>query len=144
MINEDCTKHAVLFNSKKRILEYISELAHQHLPHISRHDILDSLMSREKLGSTGIGKGIALPHGRLKNTEQTIAIVLVNQHPIEFDAIDKKPVDIFFALLVPEEQCKEHLSTLSSIAKTLNEKATLKMIRNAESDKELYEILLNS
>ena len=143
MINEDCTKYAVLFNSKKRILEYISELAHQHLPSVSQHEILDSLMSREKLGSTGIGKGIAMPHGRLKNIDKTIAIVLVNQTPIPFDAIDNKPVDVFFALLVPEEQCKAHLSTLSSIAKTLSNKAILKQIRSAESDDALYHILIS-
>ena len=66
LTNQDCSKAAVLFNSKKRILEYISELAHQQLPHLSQQDILDALLNREKLGSTGIGRGIAIPHGRSK------------------------------------------------------------------------------
>ncbi len=143
-MSEDCTKCAVLFNSKKRILEYISQLAHTKLPDISQHEILDSLMAREKLGSTGIGKGIAIPHGRLKNTQKTVAIFLVSKNPIQYDSIDQKPVDVFFALLVPEEQCKEHLSTLSAVASMLDDKSMVKRLRKADTDQELFEIMTSN
>jgi len=83
LLSSDCTQCAVLLNSKKRILQYISQLAHTKYPELSSQDILDSLLIREKLGSTGIGKGIALPHGRLKGINKSVAIFLVNQKPID-------------------------------------------------------------
>ncbi|SFD30237.1 PTS IIA-like nitrogen regulatory protein PtsN [Pseudoalteromonas denitrificans] len=140
-LSKDCTKAAVLFHSKKRILEYISQVAHQKLPELSEHEILNSLLKREKLGSTGIGKGIALPHGRLSNIEQTLAILVVNEEPIAFDAIDDRPVDIFITLLVPDVQCQTHLKTLAAIADKLKDKQFCKKLRNAQSDQNLYDII---
>ena len=97
LICQDCSKAAVLFNSKKRILEFISELAHDKLSYLPQQDILNALMSREKLGSTGIGRGIAIPHGRMAGAIDPLALVLVSKEPINFDAIDNRPVDIFVA-----------------------------------------------
>ena len=72
LICQDCSKAAVLFNSKKRILEFISELAHDKLPYLSQQDILGALLTREKLGSTGIGRGIAIPHGRMSGVKRKV------------------------------------------------------------------------
>ncbi|CAH9063290.1 Nitrogen regulatory protein [Pseudoalteromonas holothuriae] len=144
IINKDCSKAAVLFNSKKRILEYISELAHEQLPNLNQHDILSALMAREKLGSTGIGKGIALPHGRIIGLEVVTALLLVNQQGVEFDAIDNRPVDIFLALIVPDGDNEQHLKTLSSIAQQLNNKEFCKQLRNASNDEELYAIIASA
>ena len=69
------------------------------------------------MGSTGIGNGIAIPHGRLSKCKIVVAVVVTTETPINFDAIDNRPVDIFIALFVPEDACKEHLTTLQSIAK---------------------------
>ncbi|MEC8225508.1 MAG: PTS sugar transporter subunit IIA, partial [Pseudomonadota bacterium] len=102
LTNQDCSKAAVLFNSKKRILEYISELAHQQFPHLSQQDILDAFLNREKLGSTGNGRGIAIPHGRMSGADEPHAFIIVSESPINFDAIDNRPVDIFVALIVPD------------------------------------------
>jgi PTS system nitrogen regulatory IIA component len=93
------------------------------------------------MGSTGIGNGIALPHGRLKNLEKVIAIVVTSEKPINFDAIDNAPVDIFFAILVPENKASEHLGTLSAIATKLNNKETLNRMRMAKTDQELFEAI---
>ncbi|BBN80297.1 PTS IIA-like nitrogen-regulatory protein PtsN [Pseudoalteromonas sp. A25] len=144
IVNKDCTKAAVLFNSKKRVLEYISELAHEQLPHLNPHDILNALMSREKLGSTGIGKGIAIPHGRIDGIEQVTAMLLVNQQGIPFDAIDNRPVDIFLALIVPDGDNEQHLKTLAAIAEKLNNKEFCKQLRNAGNDEELYAIIASA
>lgn len=136
------TKCAVQCNSKKRILEIISELAANENSSLEEAEVLASLMQRERMGSTGIGNGIALPHGRLAGLEAVIAIVVVTSAPgINFDAIDNKPVDIFFALLVPEEQTEGHLQTLAMIASKLNDKETVKAIRKAETSNDILAAL---
>ena len=96
MLSEDCTKSAVLFNSKKRILEYIAELAHQRLPEVPEYNILEALMSREKLGSTGLGQGIAIPHGRIKGLKHAAGAFLRLATPVPFDSPDGRPVNLLF------------------------------------------------
>mgnify|MGYP006186967111 CR=1 FL=1 len=142
MLSKDCTKSAVLFNSKKRILEYIAELAHQQLPQLPESTIFEALMAREKLGSTGIGGGIAIPHGKLKDVTSPVLVFVVSQDAIQFDAIDNQPVDIFCAILIPEDQCQAHLSTLAGIAKLLSQKDLTKKIRHAQTNQQLYQLLL--
>ncbi|NOU53066.1 PTS IIA-like nitrogen regulatory protein PtsN [Pseudoalteromonas sp. JBTF-M23] len=144
IISKDCTKAAVLFNSKKRVLEYISELAHEQLPDLNPHDILNALMTREKLGSTGIGKGIAIPHGRIEGISHVTAMLLVNKQGVPFDAIDNRPVDIFLALIVPDGDNEQHLKTLAAIAEKLNNKEFCKQLRNAGNDEELYAIIASA
>lgn len=124
---------AVQCNSKKRILEIISDIAAKHSDAIEQNAVLESLVARERMGSTGIGNGIALPHGRLPGLEQVIAIIVTTNPAINFDAIDDQPVDIFFALLVPEAQTEGHLQTLATVAGKLNDKDTVKAIRKATS-----------
>lgn len=141
LLQPDCTKVISDCKSKKKILEHISELASSQLPNLSSIDILESLMNREKLGSTGIGNGIAIPHGRIKNSSKAVAVLLVTHKGVNYDAIDKRPVDIFCALLVPEDQCDTHLATLASIAKTFDNKDILRKIRRAETDLDLYNII---
>ncbi|MGF1705815.1 PTS IIA-like nitrogen regulatory protein PtsN [Enterovibrio baiacu] len=136
----DCTKSAVLCSSKKRALELISELAGNQLDQ-NPQKLFECILSREKLGSTGIGNGIAIPHGRIFNSDQAVGVFIQCAEPIEFDAIDNQPVDLLFALLVPDEQCKEHLKTLSLIAQKLGDKQLCKRMRNANSDQELYDII---
>ncbi|MFT5837642.1 MAG: PTS system nitrogen regulatory IIA component [Flavobacteriales bacterium] len=141
ILHPDCTLCAIQGTSKKRVLELISQIANQYLMDIDQATILSSLMCREKMGSTGIGSGIALPHGRLQDLENVIAIVVTSAKPINYDAIDNAPVDIFFAILVPENKASEHLGTLSAIASKLNNKETLSRMRKAKTDQELFEAL---
>ncbi len=141
ILHPDCTLCAVQGSSKKKVLELISQIANQHLIDIDQATILASLTCREKMGSTGIGNGIALPHGRLRDLENVVAIVVTTVNSIDYDAIDNAPVDIFFAILVPEDKASEHLGTLSAIAFKLNNKATLEKMRKAKTDQELYEAI---
>ena len=141
LLTPDCTQCAVQGTSKKRILEVISQIASDHLPHIDQAEILSSLLCREKLGSTGIGKGIAIPHGRLPGLDAPVGIFITCKPAIQFDAIDDKPVDIFFSILVPEEQANGHLQTLATIAGKLNDKDTVRNIRAASGSQQLFEAI---
>jgi PTS system nitrogen regulatory IIA component len=141
ILHPDCTLCAVQGTSKKRVLELISQIANQYLLDIDQATILSSLTCREKMGSTGIGNGIALPHGRLQDLEKVMAIVVTSEKPIDYESIDNAPVDIFFAILVPENKASEHLGTLSAIATKLNNKETLRRMRKATTDQELFEAL---
>lgn len=142
MLRKDCTKSAVLFNSKKRILEYIAELANHSQPQLSEATVFEALMAREKLGSTGIGGGIAIPHGKMKDITTPVLIFVVSHDGISFDAIDNQPVDIFCAILIPENQCQTHLTTLSGIARLLSQKDFTRKIRHTQTDDELYQLLV--
>ncbi|RKF15920.1 PTS IIA-like nitrogen-regulatory protein PtsN [Alginatibacterium sediminis] len=141
ILSLDCTQSSVQANSKKRALELISEIAATQID-LAPNQIFECLLNREKMGSTGIGQGIAIPHGRIQNDQQPTAVFIRCEQAIGFDSIDSQPVDLLFALLVPEDQCKEHLSTLAEIAKKLNDKSTCKALRHAKSDAELYEIMV--
>ena len=141
IVSLDRTECAVQCNSKKRILEIIADIAAKQNENIDQATVLNSLMARERMGSTGIGNGIALPHGRLPGLEKVIAIVVTSTPAIDFDALDEKPVDIFFALLVPEEQTEGHLQTLATVAGKLSDKETIKAIRRATTSDEILSAL---
>jgi PTS system nitrogen regulatory IIA component len=141
ILHPDCTLCAVQGSSKKKILELISQTAIKLLPDIDQAVILNALMCREKMGSTGIGGGIALPHGRIKNLDKVLALLITSEKPIQYDAIDNAPVDLFFAILVPEDKASEHLGTLSTIAQKLNDKDTLSRIRQAKTNQALFEVV---
>ncbi|AIF97893.1 PTS fructose transporter subunit IIA [Alteromonas australica] len=141
IVSLDRTECAVQCNSKKRILEIISNIAAKNNDNIDETTVLTSLLNRERMGSTGIGNGIALPHGRLAGLESVIAIIVTSNPAINFDALDNQPVDIFFALLVPEEQTEGHLQTLATVAGKLSDKETVKAIRRATNSDDIIAAL---
>ncbi len=142
VLSRDCTVNNVICQSKKRALEIISELAAAQL-NLPQQEIFETILNREKMGSTGIGGGIAIPHGKLSDdTPRTLGVFIKLEQPIAFDALDKQPVDLLFALLVPESQCKIHLHTLSLVARRLDDKKICRQLRAAGSSEELYALLL--
>lgn len=142
VLSLDCTKSAVLCSSKNKVLEMICEIASEHCGQ-DISSLFSGMLAREKIGSTGIGNGIAIPHTRMSSSEEAVAVLIQCQEPIGFNAIDNRPVDILFALLVPEKKCKEHLKTLACIAERLNDKRVLRKLRKARSDKELFSVMIN-
>lgn len=106
--------------SKKRVFEEAG-LLFENLHGLSRALVTDSLFSRERLGSTGLGHGVAIPHGRIKGLKAPMAAVLQLSTPIGFDAPDEKPVTLLFFLLVPEAATQKHLEILSEIAELLSD-----------------------
>ncbi|NRD75510.1 PTS IIA-like nitrogen regulatory protein PtsN [Shewanella sp. VB17] len=140
ILQPECTTCATP-GSKKKVLELISDLIAAQYPSLSSQEIFESLLTREKMGSTGIGNGIAIPHGRLTNISHPVAVFIKCEEPIPFDSIDNQPVDILFALLVPADQCEQHLSTLSAMAQKLNDKVILKQLRKTQDGSELYQVI---
>lgn len=137
----DCTQCAVPASSKKRILEQICLLAAEKMGNCTAGDLLESILNREKMGSTGIGNGIAIPHGRLTNTDSAMAILLTTEQAIDFDAIDNKAVDIFICLFVPENSTQEHLNTLQSIAQLFSDRKTAKQVRKCTNNLQLFNLI---
>ncbi|MRJ42017.1 MULTISPECIES: PTS IIA-like nitrogen regulatory protein PtsN [Idiomarina] len=142
LLSPDCARCAVAGTSKKKVLEIIGQLAASRLSGTTGFDVFESLLNRERLGSTGIGLGVAIPHGRLASATKPVAILLTLEEPIDFDAIDNQPVDIVFALLVPEYSHEQHLQTLAAVAQRLNDKTCTRALRDASSDQELYELFV--
>jgi PTS system nitrogen regulatory IIA component len=141
ILSLSCTQCAVPVQSKKRLLEQVCQLAANELGGTNPTDLLDSLLDREKMGSTGIGNGIAIPHGRLNNTDKAIAVFLTTEQAIDFDAIDNKPVDIFICLFVPENNTQAHLETLQSIAKFFSDRKTAKKVRKCINQQEMFNLI---
>ena len=127
--------------SKKAALESIAGLIASADPGLTQSEVFESLIAREKLGSTGLGHGIALPHGRRKCGNQTIGAFLRLEDAVPYDAIDQKPVDLFFALLVPEESTEEHLQILAKLAKIFSDPSLVNRIRSCDSDQSLFTII---
>ena len=127
-------------DSKKGVLELISKLIAQHLGNISYEEILDCLATREKLGSTSIGHGVALPHGRSKLITAPIGALIRTNKKIDFDAIDNQSIDLFFGLLVPEEEEKHHLEIIAALANKFSHEDFRAKLRRAKNNKELYQL----
>ena len=107
--------------SKKRVFEQAGMLFESHLG-LARAIVFDSLFAREKLGSTGLGQGIAIPHGRIKGLKQAAGAFLRLVNPVPFDSPDGRPVNLLFVLLVPEQATEEHLQILSELAQRFAER----------------------
>jgi len=108
-------------SSKKRVFEQAGMLFESHLG-LARSIVFDSLFAREKLGSTGLGQGIAIPHGRIKGLKQAAGAFLRLATPVPFDSPDGRPVNLLFILLVPEQATEEHLQILSELAQRFSER----------------------
>lgn len=130
-------------SSKKKLLEYLASFIAEQLSDSSADDIYERLLSRERLGSTGIGEGIAIPHCRLQQCDQAMGVLLRLVEPVDYDAIDRKPVDLVFALLVPEEATDQHLQILAMLARNFSEPAYCQALRKAPDVQQFYQRALN-
>ena len=129
--------------SKKRALEQIANLISSQVPELEMQDVFEALIAREKLGSTGFGNGIAIPHCRLEGCDTPVSALLHLEKPIDFDAIDGAPVDLLFVLLVPEAATDAHLELLRQIASMLDRKDVRDKLRSASSNEALYQVVLD-
>lgn len=129
--------------SKKRSLEYLSHLISDDSPELNPNDVFESLVARERLGSTGLGKGIAIPHGRLKSGDKTVAAFIQLAQGVDFDAPDGQPVDLLCALLVPPECSDEHLEVLALLSEMFSSEKLRDSLRGAHNPEVIYELLAN-
>jgi PTS system nitrogen regulatory IIA component len=128
---------------KTRLLQELAGRAASALD-LPRERIEQQLVKREELGSTGVGGGVAIPHARLPELSHPLGVLARLKKPIEFDAIDRKPVDIVFLLLTPAVEQGDHLNALAAVARKLREPERLKDIRTSESSAALYRAMTRS
>ncbi len=128
--------------SKKQALQELSCRAAE-LTDIESRDIFDTLLQRERLGSTGLGRGIAIPHVKFKSLENIVCLFARLETPIAFDSHDDEPVDLIFLLLAPEHASGDHLKALARISRLVREPSVLEGLRSAGDAEELREILTN-
>lgn len=126
--------------SKKQILQFLSDEAAK-VTQIETREIFDSLLERERLGSTGVGKGIAIPHSKFKGLDEIVGIFLSLECEVEFDSIDDKPVDLVFLLMVPENAGADHLTALARISRFMRDANNVAGLRGADNIDGLYAVL---
>lgn len=131
---------ALKAGSKKQLLQLLAEKAAE-ITGLNERDIFDTIMQREKLGSTGVGNGIAIPHGKLKNIKTIIGIFARLETSVDFEALDDEPVDLVFMLLAPETAGADHLKALSRIARLLREADMVAKLRGTKDATALFAFL---
>lgn len=128
--------------SKKRVIEVLSELLATGQSDLTARPIFDSLIGRERLGSTGLGHGVALPHGRFSQSQHAVGAFVKLRKGVDFDAADRQPVDLVFGLLVPDHYTDEHLKILAYLAEMFSDQTFCQQLREADSDQVLFERLI--
>ena len=144
ILSPELTLCGVPGSSKKRILEIIAERVAQNYPELDENEVFNNLVARERLGSTGIGQGIAIPHCRLEDCKRVVGALLTLDESINFDAIDNEPVDILFVLLVPQQATSDHLELLSQLAEKFNDRSFCNRLRECEDSQQLYNLIVDS
>lgn len=116
--------------SKKQVLAALADVLAAHTG-AEAHDVLNVLLEREKLGTTGVGRGIAIPHGKLAGIDRIEGVFARLAEPVDFDAVDDEPVDLVFVLVAPENSGAEHLRALAKVSRMMRDRALVERLRNA-------------
>lgn len=142
IMSVDSVLLSVKAKNKRQLLQELSQFA-AGITKVNDRTIFDALLERENLGSTGFGNGTALPHGRLPELDKVYVFFARLATPVDFDAIDGKPVDTLFLLLSPESSGADHLTVLAQVSRLLKDSAMVDKLRDATDKEEVY-ALLNS
>jgi PTS system nitrogen regulatory IIA component len=126
--------------TKKQALHELAQKA-AALTGLDARQIFDALLQRERLGSTGVGRGIAIPHSRLAGLKRIVSVFARLDEPIDFEALDEEPVDLIFLLLAPEHAGGDHLKALARISRLLREPESIEKLRASENSAALYSVL---
>ena len=129
--------------SKKQALQELSQRAAQ-VTGLHERAIFDVLMERERLGTTGVGNGIAIPHGKLANIDRLFGLFARLERPVDFDSIDEHPVDLIFLLLAPESAGADHLKALAKVSRLLRDQAVCEKLRGTDDAEALFAVLTES
>ena len=140
LIVQDAVLPALRVNSKKQLLQEMSARAAQ-VTGLSEREIFDVILQRERLGSTGVGNAIAIPHGKLTSINHIVGVFARLVTPVNFEALDDQPVDMVFLLLAPEGAGADHLKALSRIARVLRDGELVSKLRQTDSSSALYAYL---
>lgn len=146
-ISDLLTTESVVSNlrvtSKKQALQELAKRA-ADITGMHERAIFDVLLERERLGTTGVGNGIAIPHGKLASLERLYGLFARLENPIDFDSVDEQPVDLIFLLLAPESAGADHLKALARVSRLLRDKAGVEKLRGTDSAEALYALLTES
>jgi len=140
LIEVSAVMPALKANSKKQLLQLLAEKA-AALTGLPEREIFDTILQRERLGSTGVGNGIAIPHGKLPTLDRIVGVFARLSRPVEFDALDDQPVDLVFLLLAPEGSGADHLKALSKVARLLRNPDTVANIRGSRDAGSIYSLM---
>ncbi|PPB82514.1 phosphotransferase IIA-like nitrogen-regulatory protein PtsN [Albidovulum inexpectatum] len=130
-------------SSKKRLFHELAETAHT-VYGIDSAEAVDALQERESLGPTGVGHGVALPHARLENLDRVVGVFIKLEKPLDFDSIDRQPVDLIFGLFAPKDSGVEHLKALATVSRTLRDEAICAKLRANDAPATLHAIMTES
>jgi PTS system nitrogen regulatory IIA component len=142
LLTADRTACGVQVASKKRALEKLAELLASASPGLLPGEVFDCLLARERLGSTGLGHGVALPHGRLPQVDHAVGAFLRLSGGVDYDAIDREPVDLLFGLLLPDTGADENLKVLASLAERFDDPVLRERLRATERCADLCELII--
>ncbi|TDJ62931.1 MAG: PTS sugar transporter subunit IIA [Proteobacteria bacterium] len=130
--------------SKKAVLEVLARLVTGDTSQLTPAQAFDGLIVRERLGSTGLGHGIAIPHARIEHLSVMVGAFLRTHSAVDFDAIDGKPVDLFFALIVPVDTTEQHLAMLANLARSFSDPKLVASLREVASTQMIHALLVGS
>lgn len=140
LIDMDTIFPKLKVSSKKQLIQELGNIAKNSIKR-PVHEIATILMERERLGSTGVGHGVAIPHGRFAELDKICGIFAKLEKPVNYDALDNQPVDLVFLLLVPEEAGASHLKALAKISRVLRDQSVCEKLRGTDSGDAIYAIL---
>lgn len=140
ILKADAVKSIASCTSKKRLFHDLGELAEASYD-LNASDVIEALLKREDLGPTGVGQGIALPHARMPEANNVVGLFLRLEKPLDFDAVDRQPVDLVFALIAPEDAGVDHLKALALVSRTLRDQAVCTKLRANSETNTLHAIL---
>jgi PTS system nitrogen regulatory IIA component len=140
LIEVSAVMPALKANSKKQLLQLLAEKA-AAVSGLPEREVFDTILQRERLGSTGVGNGIAIPHGKLAGIDRITGIFARLETPVDFEALDDQPVDLVFLLLAPESAGADHLKALSRIARVLRDPDTVTKIRGTKDAQAIHTFL---
>tara|TARA_R110002020_G_scaffold442652_3_gene653815 strand:+ start:2096 stop:2560 length:465 start_codon:yes stop_codon:yes gene_type:complete len=140
LIAQNSILPALKANSKKQLLQELAAKAAE-VTGLSEREVFDVILQRERLGSTGVGNGIAIPHGKLATLDHIVGVFARLDHPVDFEALDDQPVDLVFLLLAPEGAGADHLKALSRIARVMRDSEMVAKLRATDNAASLHAFL---
>ncbi len=143
IIGVEAVRAPLKATSKKKLLQDLAEFAEQ-VYGLPAETVYKALLDREGLGPTGVGRGVAIPHARFEGVDHVVGLFVRLEKPVDFEAIDRQPVDLVFALLAPENAGAEHLKALARVSRTLRSESVCAKLRSTFDPSAIYAILTES
>jgi PTS system nitrogen regulatory IIA component len=140
ILDQDAVRYAAGASSKKRLLQDISEQA-EAVYRLKADEIFSALQARENLGTTGVGRGVAIPHARFESLDRILGLFFRLEKPVNFDSLDRQPVDLVFTLLAPANDSPEHLKALALVSRTLRNAEICSKLRSNNLTPTIFSIL---